>query len=361
VRTFIRAQRGILLGLVVVLAVTVSCSSGNSSHTADTVSGAPAGGSPAAASTGTVIAWNLSHQDDNGSNGWHEYAVCGDIAKRAMALLPDFTNVLAWETGMGLTSKNDASLKSECDKANAAHAQVFIAVHVNGGAGSGFTGEYYPGDSASARFGEAVLRSVVATMNMTFYYVRPRPGLFVVDPTHNQAPIRVLFELGDNVADCALLTSADGRQRLAAALAKAVKENTPSTFRYEQGDTLLAYKGAWTVGSDKSASGGSFRYADASGASVTATFTGTHLAWIAKKSPSYGKAKVTVDGGDPVIVDLYGATTEHDQKVWETGTLASGTHTVKIEWTGANNTAASGTNIDLDAVEVTGGLVPNGS
>jgi N-acetylmuramoyl-L-alanine amidase len=146
-----------------------------------------------------------------------------------MALLPDFTNVLCWETGMGLTSKNDASLKSETAKANAAHAQVFIAVHVNGGAGSGFTGDYYTGDSASARYGEAVLRSVAATMGMTFYYVRPSSDLFVLKPANNKAPIRVLLELGDNVADHALLMSVDGRQRLATALAKAVKENTPST------------------------------------------------------------------------------------------------------------------------------------
>jgi N-acetylmuramoyl-L-alanine amidase len=350
-----------LVGLVAVLLVTVSCSSGNSPRTTGTVTGKPAGGSPVGASKGMIIAWNPSHQDDNGTNGWHEYAVCGDIAKRTMALLSDFNNVLCWETGMGLTSKNDASLKSETDKANAANAQVFIAVHVNGGAGSGFTGNYYAGDSASARFGEAVLKSAAITMDMTFFYVRPRADLFVLDPAHNQAPIRVLFELGDNVADRALLTSADGRHRLAAALAKAVRENAPSAFRYEQGNAQLAYSGAWTVGSEASASGGTFRYADTSGASVTATFTGTHLAWIAKKSPSYGKAKVTVDGGAPAVVDLYSAATLYDQKVWESGALASGTHTLKIEWTGTKNAAASGANINLDALDVTGALTPKGS
>jgi len=143
-----------------------------------------------------VIAWNPSHQDDTGSNGWHEYAVCGDIAKRTMALLSGFSNVLCWETGMGLASKNDASLKAEAAKANAANAQVFVAVHVNGGSGGGFTGEYSPGDSVSARYLEALLRSVAATMNMKFYYVRPRSGLVVLDPANNQAPIRVLLELG---------------------------------------------------------------------------------------------------------------------------------------------------------------------
>jgi N-acetylmuramoyl-L-alanine amidase len=361
VSTFFRPRTGILLGLVALLFLTASCSSGNSSGTASTVAGTRTSSSAVAASTRTVIAWNPSHQDDNGTNGWHEYAVCGDIAKRTMALLSGFKNVLCWETGMGLTSKNDASLKAEAAKANAANAQVFIAVHVNGGAGSGFTGEYSPGDSTSARYAEALLKSVAATMNMKFYYVRPRTGLLVLDPANNQAPIRVLLELGDNVADRALLLSKDGRQRLAAALAKAINENTPSTFRYEQGDARLEYRGTWTVGSDTSASGGSFRYTDVSGASLTATFNGTHIAWIAKTSPAYGKAKVTVDGGGPVIVDLYSETAQHDQKVWETAALASGVHTVKIAWTGTKNAAASGTSIDLDAVDVTGALTSNGS
>ena len=321
-----------------VLVVTVSCAGC---------------GSPV---TGTVIAWNPSHQDDTGANGWHEYIVCGDIAKRTMTLLPGFTNVLCWKTGMGLTSGSDAALKSECDRANAAHAQIFIAVHVNGGSPSGVSGEYYTGDSSSARYAQALLRSVADTMGMTYLGVVATSDLYVLSPTRNKAPIRVLLELGDNVADRALLMSKEGRQRLAAALAKAVRDNAPSTFRYEQGDTRLAYTGAWTVGSSASDSGGSFRYANTAGSAVTATFTGTYLAWIAKKSPSYGKAKVTVDGGDPVTVDLYSAATLYEQKVWSTGSLAPGNHTVKIEWTGSKNTSATATNINLAAVDVIGSL-----
>jgi N-acetylmuramoyl-L-alanine amidase len=233
-------KRRLVFAMVVVVAVAIAVSlamglSGSRVGLISTTTASSTGhsSSSVAASTRTVIAWNPSHQDDTGTNGWHEYAVCGDIAKRTMALLPDFTNLLCWETGMGLTSKNDASLKSETAKANAAHAQVFIALHVNGGAASGFSGNYYTGDSVSARYGEAVLKSVSATLGMTFYYVRPRSDLFVLRPANNKAPIRVLLELGDNVADRALLTSVDGRQRLAAALAKAVRENTPSTSHKE--------------------------------------------------------------------------------------------------------------------------------
>ena len=89
---------------------------------------------------------------------------------------------------------------------------------------------------------------------------------------------------------------------------------------------------------------------------MTIHFTGTRLAWIAKESHVYGKAKVTLDGGSPVTVDLYSASVLWLQKVWDTGILASGAHAVKIEWTGTKSAAATDTNINVDAVDVTGTL-----
>lgn len=216
----------VAIAIVVPLAIILSGSRGES--------GSPAAGSAGdgtSGANGPVIAWNPSHQDDTGTDGWHEYAVCGAIAKRTIALLPDFTNVLCWETGMGLTSDGGAALRSECEKANAAHAQIFIAVHVNGGGGRGLAGYYYTGDSSSALYAQALLGSVSASMGMTVRQVSPRSNLFVLDPANNHAPIRVLLELGDNVRDRELLTSTQGQNKLAAALAKAVNENRPSNFR----------------------------------------------------------------------------------------------------------------------------------
>ena len=63
---------------------------------------------------------------------------------------------------------------------------------------------------------------------------------------------------------------------------KAAAAPSPYT-RYEQGSSLLAYTGAWTVSSSSSASGGSFRYANAAGALVTVAFNGTYLAWITQE------------------------------------------------------------------------------
>ena len=129
-----------------------------------------------------------------------------------------------------------------------------------------------------------------------------------------------------------------------------------SAIRWEQDNTHFVYAGTWTASSSSSASVGSFRFADSSGSSVTVTFVGSYLSWIAKKSPVYGKARVTLDGGTPMVVDLYSAKVLWKQKVWETKTLVPGTHTVKIEWTGAKSSAATGTNIGVDAFDVVGTL-----
>jgi putative cell wall-binding protein len=189
----------------------------------------------------TTIAWQPSHQDDTGYAGWHEYLMCKDIYDRTVAQLPSFANVLAWETTMGLWGTNNGggtnrkSFDSEIAQANSAGADIFISVHVNGNSPSGFTGFYFSGDAVSARYAEILMRSVAATMGMP-YLGTVGMGFYSLDPVRNKAPIRVLVELGDNVRDRVLLSSVEGRQRIADALAKAVRENTPPP-------TYSAYRG----------------------------------------------------------------------------------------------------------------------
>ena len=131
----------------------------------------------------------------------------------------------------------------------------------------------------------------------------------------------------------------------------------PSPYtRIEQGSSLLAYTGSWTVSSSPSASGSSFRFVNTAGASVTATFKGTYLAWIAKRSPVYGVASVTLDGGSPVLVDLHSSGAGWQKTVWKTGTLVSGMHTVTIRWTGGRNGSATDTNVGVDAFDILGTL-----
>ncbi len=125
---------------------------------------------------------------------------------------------------------------------------------------------------------------------------------------------------------------------------------------YEEDDPLLHYAGTWTRSEDQAATGGSFVFANSAGASVTIVFEGTHLAWIAKRSSVYGIAEVTLDGQRLGTIDLYSAETVFQQKVWGTGQLEPGLHTVTIAWTGKKNPVSTGTNINVDEVNVMGAL-----
>ncbi len=125
--------------------------------------------------------------------------------------------------------------------------------------------------------------------------------------------------------------------------------------RAEQTDGKVLWTGGWTVSTVPDASGGSFKFLDSAG-SVTVKFTGIKLTLVTKMSPVYGIARITVDSKPPVLVDLYSSTVKWKQTPWSSGFLAPGDHTVKIEWTGTKRTGATGTNINLDAVDVIGTL-----
>ena len=98
------------------------------------------------------------------------------------------------------------------------------------------------------------------------------------------------------------------------------------------------------------------KQASSTGASVTIAFTGTGLDWIARKGSSSGIARVTLDGTTPVTVDLYNSSTLYKQRVWSSGLLTSGAHTVKIEYTGTKRSAATSAAINIDALDALGVL-----
>jgi Tol biopolymer transport system component len=121
--------------------------------------------------------------------------------------------------------------------------------------------------------------------------------------------------------------------------------------RYEQTDTLLLYQGGWGVQEDGAHSGGSIYYSDDPEAALTITFKGNRVDWIAAVGPQMGKMWVSVDGGEPVLVDLYSETELAQHAVWSTGTLNYGVHVIKVYLTNG----ASGP-VSIDALDVYGEL-----
>jgi peptidoglycan/xylan/chitin deacetylase (PgdA/CDA1 family) len=132
----------------------------------------------------------------------------------------------------------------------------------------------------------------------------------------------------------------------------------PMPTRYQQDDGSFVYTGDWSTSSAYSASGGSLTSTDSPGSSVSVAFNGTHLAWYAKRAPWYGKAQVSLDGGAPVLVDLYGSYDSYKQRVYGTGRLEDGPHTLSIYWTGQNNSASIGTRIAVDTFDLFGAPSP---
>lgn len=121
----------------------------------------------------------------------------------------------------------------------------------------------------------------------------------------------------------------------------------------EDTDARVLFWGAWAGNTLTQASGGATKRAYTAGAMVTITFTGQKLYWYATTGPGLGKADVSVDSGPVQVVDLAGDTTQYQQKVWNTGMLESGTHTVQISWNKGN---AAGKAIEVDVFGVLGDL-----
>lgn len=142
-----------------------------------------------------------------------------------------------------------------------------------------------------------------------------------------------------------------------------VQAGNPPVFPYtfEQNDPRISYAGTWTPWTNSSLSEGSYQWTNSLRGAAYIQFDGTYLDWISAVAPAYGIATVTVDGGPPQEVDLYSPSLAYQQRVWSSGTLSPGPHTVLIEWTGRKNGASTGTYVGLDALKTDGTLTQAGA
>lgn len=166
--------------------------------------------------------------------------------------------------------------------------------------------------------------------------------------TNGLHTVTISYSGGKDSAATATIVNADAFE---------VVGGVASATRFEQTDSRFVWQKTWSLGSGSYYSGGSYRYVNTSGASVTINFNGISLYYIAQKAPNMGKVSVSVDGKPATIVDLYASSTYYKQTVFSTGILAPGNHTVKISWTGQRRYIGSGSNtINIDAVGVIGTL-----
>ena len=193
--------------------------------------------------------------------------------------------------------------------------------------GAGFIGLTGPG---AVTFGGA---------DAATYVVDSPTQIRAVAPSHDPGKLQVQVEAaGGTTAD----TPADDFTLLT---------------RYDQSDSRFSYAGEWKTFAATPAWNGSYGRANTSDASVTLTFVGTRLSWIATKGTTTGHADVYVDGVFQSTVDLAAPTAVYRQEVWSTGDLSNAVHTVKI----VRGSASLATEfLTIDAVDIVGTLWAGG-
>ncbi len=133
--------------------------------------------------------------------------------------------------------------------------------------------------------------------------------------------------------------------------------NQTGSYTYDDADTTdLQYSGNWSHVSDQSYTGGDYdrteSFSDTAGDSMSVTFTGTAVQWIAPTANNHGVAEVYLDGNPVTGVDGYSANPEFQQIAYQVSGLSDTTHTLKIVVTGQKDAASSGTYVSIDAINV---------
>ena len=122
--------------------------------------------------------------------------------------------------------------------------------------------------------------------------------------------------------------------------------------RLDDTDPAVSFMGSWQLNTDTKAWRGAYRASRIATAEVDVVFTGSRIDWISPMGPCYGIAAVSVDGGEPQMVDLYKASWPTQAVAFTTQNLNLGAHTLRIVRTGTKNASASDTYVAADAFDV---------
>jgi subtilisin family serine protease len=110
----------------------------------------------------------------------------------------------------------------------------------------------------------------------------------------------------------------------------------------------LVRTGPWHRSYRSSASGGTLLYATRKGASISRTFTGRGVGWVAPKGPVRGKAQVWVDGVLIRTVNLHASSFAARRMVFARCWATTARHTIRIVVLGT----AGHPRVDLDALVI---------
>ncbi len=131
------------------------------------------------------------------------------------------------------------------------------------------------------------------------------------------------------------------------------RQMAPATF--EETAPEVREAGRWVRGSSAAFSGGGYTYSHTAGSTLRMSFTGTSVAWIGPRAPSYGQAEIFLDGASQGTVSQYSPSVSLGETIWGMSDLEDGFHTLTIRVLGTAEPASSGRIIVVDALQA---LVP---
>ena len=203
-----------------------------------------------------VIVWQPSHQTDTGKD-FSEAATCGAIIDAAMGTEPKFKEYKVWSLGKEeyhhadsgsntkiehTTAVIDGKISGyayELQESNKLHPKIFIAIHNNGGTKrNAVWGYIHYGDKYESKNRELAARlakAIAAATDLEDRAVRldsttgrndyrcqatGKLSFYSLDENVNEAPYRVLMEIGDNAVSRELLISDEGRKKIGEAIKK---------------------------------------------------------------------------------------------------------------------------------------------
>ncbi len=121
---------------------------------------------------------------------------------------------------------------------------------------------------------------------------------------------------------------------------------------YQQTSAFISRTGLWQRSASTKDSDGSSGFTTSGPAAATMVFQGTAVTWIGRTTPKVGIGRVFIDGVRVADVDGYSASIRYQRRLFDSGALEAGQHTIRIQFTGRKRPVAKDNNLVLDAFVV---------
>ena len=203
-----------------------------------------------------IVVWQPSHQTDTGQD-FSEAETCNGIVEAAMKTDPKLREFKVWSLGRtdvhhpnvgsntmvshttAIVDGKVSGYAYELQESNKKHPQVFVAVHNNGGTNRhAVWGFVHAGDKYEAQNKELAARLIAAISAATDLENRGvlldsttgrndyrcastgARAFYSIDENVNNAPYRVLLEIGDNKTSYNFLSDPANQEKMGAAIKK---------------------------------------------------------------------------------------------------------------------------------------------